>query len=92
MTLDDSLRAAIRDSGKSLWAISLAAGVHYGELHRFMAREGSLPLSSADRICKIFNMKFTSPSYANCQQARIALQELPGQHSVQRNIQRANVV
>jgi predicted transcriptional regulator len=59
--LADQLRAAVKGSGLTLNVVAKRADVPQPVLYRFMARDRSLHLDTADRICKLFSMRLTAP-------------------------------
>jgi plasmid maintenance system antidote protein VapI len=54
--VSESLRAAIRDSGLSLYAIAKGAGIGYAQIHRFASGERSLSLDAVDRLAAYFGL------------------------------------
>ncbi len=56
MTITETLRKAIRDSGQSLYAIAAATGVTRPSLSRFMAGTQSLRLDMADKLAVYFRL------------------------------------
>lgn len=58
-SLAEVLRAAIRDSGKSVYAVAKESGVAQPILHRFMAEERDLTLDTADVLCRYFSLRLT---------------------------------
>lgn len=57
MTITETLRKAIRDSGLTLYAIGRDSGVKRQSLERFMAGTQSLRLDMADRLAAYFGLE-----------------------------------
>jgi transcriptional regulator with XRE-family HTH domain len=57
MTLTETIRRAIRDSGLSLYAIGRDAGVKRQSLERFMAGKQSLRLDMADKLAEFLGIE-----------------------------------
>jgi DNA-binding phage protein len=57
--LVDSLKEAIRDSGRSLNQIGKAAGIGHDRLSRFMRGERDLTLTSAEKVCEALGLRLT---------------------------------
>jgi hypothetical protein len=53
----DALRAAIADSGRSLYRVAKDAGVDYSILHRFMASGRGLAIGTLDRLCQCLGLE-----------------------------------
>jgi hypothetical protein len=49
-TLSDSLRAAIQESGQTLYRVSKGSGVAYATLHRFMAGKRAVSMEALDKL------------------------------------------
>ena len=49
--LSDSLRAAVSDSGQSLYRVSKDSGVPYATLHRFMAGKRAVSMEALELLC-----------------------------------------
>ena len=49
--LVDQLRRAIREDGRSIYALAKASKLHIGPIQRFVAREHGMTCDSADRLC-----------------------------------------
>lgn len=56
-TLADTIRAAVRESGLSTYAVAKGAGVSQPVLHRFMSGERGLNLDTADRLCRFLGLR-----------------------------------
>lgn len=56
LTLSDQLRDAIRNSGKTQLQLSQEAGLDPGQLSRFMGKQRSLTLESAEKLCAVLNL------------------------------------
>ena len=50
-SLSESLRAAIRNSGQTLYRISKHSGVPYATLHRFMAGKRAVSMEALELLC-----------------------------------------
>ncbi len=57
VTVSQSLRVAIRDSGKTWYRISKDSGVSYPALHRFMTGQSYPALAAVDKLCKYFDLE-----------------------------------
>ena len=55
-TLEAILIAAMRDSGKSVYAIARQSGVSDGQLSRFLRGERMLSMESLDKLCTALNL------------------------------------
>jgi plasmid maintenance system antidote protein VapI len=55
-TLADQLRKAIKDSGKTVNAVAVEAGIPQPVLHRFAAEERDLTLDTADKLARYFGL------------------------------------
>ena len=55
-TLSDQLRDAIRNSEKTQLQLSQEAGLDPGQLSRFMGKQRSLTLESAEKLCAVLNL------------------------------------
>jgi hypothetical protein len=55
--LSASLRAAIGDSGKTLYRISKDSGVPYASLHRFMAGKRAVSLEALELLCDFLGLE-----------------------------------
>jgi hypothetical protein len=56
-TLSDSLRAAIEDSGQTLYRVSKGSGVPYATLHRFMAGKRSVSMEALEKLCAYLELR-----------------------------------
>ena len=54
--LVDQLRRAIRDDGRSLYAVAKAAELRISPLQRFMRKEHGITADSADRLCEALGL------------------------------------
>jgi len=61
MSLQGQLRAAIKDSGLTLYAVAKGAGIAYPVIHRFNSGERDLTLETATRLADFFGMRLTRP-------------------------------
>ena len=62
--LVDQLRAMIEDSGLSTNAVAVAVGIPQPVLHRFIVGDReNVRLDTADKLCKFFGTKLTSPRW-----------------------------
>ena len=57
MTMTQTLRKAIRDSGLSLYAIAAGTGLKRPSLSRFRAQTQSLRLDMADKLAAFFELE-----------------------------------
>lgn len=57
MTMTQTLRKAVRDSGLSLYAIAAGSGLTRPSLSRFMAGTQSLRLDMADKLAEYFGLE-----------------------------------
>ena len=55
--LSDQVRAAIRDSGLSRYAICKAAGIDQAAMSRFMAGKTNLTLTSVDALAVVLGLE-----------------------------------
>ena len=55
--LSDSLRAAIRDSGQTLYRVSKESGVPYATLHRFMAGKRAVSMEALEALCDYLRLE-----------------------------------
>ena len=58
-SFSDQIRAAIRQSGLSQYAIWTACGIDKASMSRFMTGKGGLTLELLDRIADLIGMKVT---------------------------------
>jgi transcriptional regulator with XRE-family HTH domain len=58
MSLDEQLRQAIHDSGKSQYQLAKESGVHKTALSRFMRGERDLTLASTTSLCEVLGLQF----------------------------------
>ena len=49
-TVSETLRRAIRDSGRTLYRVAKDSGIPYATLHRFMSGERSISLRALDKL------------------------------------------
>jgi plasmid maintenance system antidote protein VapI len=56
-TLTEALKAAVENSGQSVNAIALAAGISQSQLARFVSGERDLRLATADRLAVFFGLR-----------------------------------
>jgi len=61
-TLADQLRSAVRDSGMSVNAVAVTAGIPQPVLQRFMNGSRGLSLNTAQKLASAFSMRLTKPS------------------------------
>jgi transcriptional regulator with XRE-family HTH domain len=52
-----AIRKAVRDSGQSLYQISMETGLNHDALSRFMRRKTSMRLDLADRLADYFGIE-----------------------------------
>jgi transcriptional regulator with XRE-family HTH domain len=60
-TLSDQLRAAIRDSGLSVYRIAKETGVSQPSISRFLNRKRTINIEAAEALATFFNMWLTEP-------------------------------
>lgn len=60
LDLAAQLRAAVAETGESLYAVAKRAGISYAILHRFMAGKRSINLETADQISKALGLTLSS--------------------------------
>ena len=58
--ISDQLRAAVRDSGMSAYAICKLADVDKSSISRFLSGERQLSMEAADRVCEVLGLKLLS--------------------------------
>jgi hypothetical protein len=58
--VSDSLRAAILDSGQSLYRVSRDSQLSYPVVHGFVRGYRALSMRAMDRLCQYFNLRLTS--------------------------------
>jgi plasmid maintenance system antidote protein VapI len=51
MTVSETIRAVIRESGLSLYRIAQDCHIGYAIIHRFMVGERGLAMETLDRLC-----------------------------------------
>ena len=59
--LDEQLQEAIKNSGKSINSIAIAAGVPQPVLQRFVSGERDIRLETTAKIADYFGMRLTKP-------------------------------
>lgn len=59
-SLADTIRAAVAGTGLSVYAVAKASGISQPMLHRFMAKDRTLTLESADKLCRYLRLELTS--------------------------------
>ena len=57
MTMEDVLKKAIRDSGRTLNGIADEAGVSRGSMSLLMSGKRTMTLPVADRICRVLGLE-----------------------------------
>jgi hypothetical protein len=62
LTMTESLRQIIRDSGLSLYRVAKDSGVAYATLFRFMTSERSITARSLDKLCNTLDLVLTTRS------------------------------
>ena len=60
LDLTEQLRAAVTETGESLYAVAKRAGISYAILHRFMAGKRSINLETADQIAQALGLVLSS--------------------------------
>jgi len=60
LDLAAQLRAAVAETGESLYAVAKKAGISYAILHRFMAGKRSINLETADQIARALGLSLSS--------------------------------
>jgi len=60
LDLAAQLRAAVAETGESLYAVAKRAGISYAILHRFMAGKRSINLETADQIARALGLSLSS--------------------------------
>jgi transcriptional regulator with XRE-family HTH domain len=61
-SLSDSLRAALRESGQTLYRISKESGVPYATLHRFMAGKRAVSMEALQLLCAYLGLELSPRS------------------------------
>jgi plasmid maintenance system antidote protein VapI len=56
-TFAELIRRAVQDSGKTPYTIALAAGVPQAVLSRFLRRERSVTLDTAEKLCRALGLE-----------------------------------
>jgi plasmid maintenance system antidote protein VapI len=59
--LSDALKAAIAESGLTVYAVAQGSGVAHPILSRFLSGQRDLRLATADKLAAFFQMKLTPP-------------------------------
>jgi len=60
--LDAQIRQMIRESGMTLNAVAVAAGVPQPVLYRFLnGGQATISLETAERLCAFFDVRLTAP-------------------------------
>jgi plasmid maintenance system antidote protein VapI len=64
MSVTDQLLGMIDESGMTINAVAVAAGVPQSVLCRFMSgNRMNIRLDTADKLCRYFGVKLTKPKY-----------------------------
>jgi transcriptional regulator with XRE-family HTH domain len=58
-TISDTLKRAIRTSGKSVYEICKATGLDKGAMSRYLSGTTDLRLESVDKLCKCLGLELT---------------------------------
>jgi hypothetical protein len=61
-SLSETLRQAIRESGKSMYEIAKESGVSQTVLSRFVFRERDIRMATADKLAEVIALKLTCGS------------------------------
>jgi plasmid maintenance system antidote protein VapI len=61
-SLEATLKQALSDTGKSVYALARASGVSQPVLHRFMAGQRTLTLPTADKLCAFLGLELMKSS------------------------------
>ncbi len=56
-TFADVIRRAVQESGKTPYAVALGAGVPQAVLSRFLRRERSINLETAEKLCRALGLE-----------------------------------
>jgi transcriptional regulator with XRE-family HTH domain len=56
-TFADVIRRAVQDSGRTPYAIALESGVSQPVLSRFLRRERSVTLDTAEKLCRALGLE-----------------------------------
>jgi hypothetical protein len=59
MKIDDLLRKAMKDSGKSLYLIAKESKIPYPTILRFSRKERSLHIDSLDKLLPVIGLEIT---------------------------------
>jgi plasmid maintenance system antidote protein VapI len=62
LTMAETLRKAIQDSGETVAALARGAGIAQPVLHRFAKGERDLTLDTAERLARYFNLELRPAS------------------------------
>jgi hypothetical protein len=55
--MSESLRQAVRDSGKTLYRVSKDTGISWQALHRFMRGRTGLRMDLLDKLCRYLRLR-----------------------------------
>jgi plasmid maintenance system antidote protein VapI len=56
-SVSESIRAAVKESGLTLYRIAKDAGIAYPNIHRFMNGQTGLSVENVDRLCKYLGLR-----------------------------------
>ncbi len=57
MSMTQTLRHAMHDSGLSIKRLSVLSGVPYAAVHRFYKAEGDIQLATADKLASVVGLE-----------------------------------
>ena len=69
-TFSEQLRAAIRQSGLTCYAIAKQTGIEESQLSRFMNDKGGLQQSNIDKVCELIGAKLVASKPARKTKAK----------------------
>ena len=61
LTMGETLRQAVRDSGQTLYRVAKDSGVPYATLYRFMSGERDIYLETADKLRAYLGLQLARP-------------------------------
>jgi transcriptional regulator with XRE-family HTH domain len=61
-SMSDTLKRAIRESGKTVYEICKATGLDKGAMSRFLSNTTDLRLESIDKLCTFLGLELTPKS------------------------------
>jgi hypothetical protein len=63
----DTIRSACRSWSGSVRSLSIASGLDYGQLHRFLSGEQSIGIDQAEKLGRVLGIKLVAPKQPRSQ-------------------------